>query len=84
MGRTNIFKWMRKERILQVNNAPYQNMMDYFKVIKVDNNGFQCNKTLLKAAGIKFIVNRLIKTGYIDNMSTEEVLGKLKDLKEIA
>lgn len=84
MGRNKMYKWMREEKILQTNNAPYQNMMDKFKVIKVDNNGFTCTKTLLKGDGVKFVVNRLIKNGYINNLTTEEVLDKLRDMTEVA
>lgn len=84
MGRNNLYKWMRKEKMLQINNAPYQNMMDKFKVIKVDNNGYICTKTLLKGDGVKFVVNRLIKSGYINNLTTEEVLYKLKGMTEVA
>lgn len=84
MGRNKMYKWMREEKMLQTNNAPYQNMMDNFKVIKVDNNGFVCTKTLLKGDGVKFVVNRLIKNGYINNLTTEEVLDKLKDMTEVA
>lgn len=84
MGRNKMYKWMREEKMLQTNNAPYQNMMDKFKVIKVDNNGFACTKTLLKGDGVKFVVNRLIKKGYINNLTTEEVLDKLRDMTEVA
>lgn len=84
MGRNKLYKWMREEKILQNNNAPYQNMMDKFKVIEVENNGYSCTKTLIKGEGIKFIVNRLIKNGYINNLINEEVLEKLKDLTEVA
>ena len=84
LGRNNMFKWMRGEKMLQGNNTPYQNMVDYFKVIKIDKEGRVFTKTLLKAKGVKFVVNRLIKNGYIDNMSKDEVLEVLKDLQEVA
>lgn len=84
MGRNNLYKWMREEKILQTNNTPYQNMMDKFKIIEVENNGFACTKTLLKGNGVRFIVNRLIKKGYINDLTSEEVLYKLRDMVEVA
>ena len=84
MGRNNMFKWFRENKMLQDNNIPYQNMTDKFKVVYTQRNGQTYTKTLLKADGVKYVVKKLIKDGYIEGMSTEEILDKLKNLEEVA
>ena len=84
MGRNNMMKWMREEKILKNNNEPYQNMMDKFNVIKVEKNERYYTKTLLKPKGVKFLVEKLKKQGYIENISYNDILNKLTNSKEVA
>lgn len=80
MGRNNLFKWLKEQKILDKNNVPYQHYMKYFKVIPVINEkGFQSSKTLLQPKGVDYIVKRLIKGGKVITKSVEEILGELEN-----
>lgn len=82
MGRNKMFRWLREERMLQSDNIPYQNMMDKFKVVYTERNGKMFAKTLVKGEGVKYIIKKLIKDGYIDSMTVDEIMDKLKDMEE--
>ena len=82
MGRNNMMKWLRKEKILQEDNQPYQKMMDKFRIIKTEKNGRLYNKTLLTSKGVKFLVEKLTKQGYIKDINYNDVLNKLTNYQE--
>ncbi|UUV25854.1 MULTISPECIES: phage antirepressor KilAC domain-containing protein [Lysinibacillus] len=78
LGRNNLFKWLREQKILQSNNIPYQKYMDYFKVIPVVNQFGKTNdKPLLKSKGVDFLVKRLIKDDKIVTKSVSQILNEL-------
>lgn len=78
LGRNNLFKWLREQKILQSNNIPYQKYMDYFKVIPVVNQFGKTNdKPLLKSKGVDFLVKRLIKDDKIVTKSVNQILNEL-------
>lgn len=80
-GRNKLFEWMRNKSILRYNNEPYQQYVDYFKVIYINKNGYENSKTLLTGKGIGYIIKRLIKDSKI-SYSYDEAMGKLDNLKE--
>ena len=81
LGRNNFFEWMRNKGVLMSNNVPYQRYSEYFKVIPIQNNKFADSKTLLKANGIKYIINKLIKDGKVITKSVDEILSELEPEK---
>lgn len=83
LGRNNMFKYLKENKILKDNNSPYQNMTEYFKIVKVEKNNTYYTKTLLKAKGVKYIVKKLIKDGYI-TLELSDVMTKLEELQEVA
>lgn len=69
MGRSNFFKWLRRNGILMRDNIPYQRYSDHFKVINViGKDGRWHKQTVMKYKGIEYIVKRLIKDGYIEKI----------------
>lgn len=85
MGRNNMFEWMREQKILMNNNQPYQKYIDYFKVLPVENkfNGKMNYKTMIKANGVKYIFERLIKDKKIIPKSIDEVLAELSEFDKV-
>ena len=81
LGKINMFRWLRDSKILNDKNIPYQRYSEYFKVINVTKNDREFTKTMLKGNGVKFMVKQLIKDGYIDNLSPDEVYAKLEVMK---
>ena len=81
LGKINMFRWLRDSKILNDKNIPYQRYSEYFKVINVTKNDREFTKTMLKGNGVKFVVKQLIKDGYIDNLSPDEVYAKLEVMK---
>lgn len=79
LGRNNLFKWLREKKMLMNNNIPYQNFIDYFKIISVENKftGRIDNKTLIKPQGIKYIYNKLMKEGMVIDKSFDDVVKEL-------
>lgn len=72
IGRNNLFKILREERILQPNNIPYQEYIDrgYFRVVeqRYDKPYGEVGiniKTLVFQKGIDFIRKLLINKGYV-------------------
>lgn len=72
IGRNNLFKILREEKILQPNNIPYQEYIDrgYFRVVeqRYDKPYGEVGiniKTLVFQKGIDFIRKLLINKGYI-------------------
>ena len=80
LGRNKLFQWLKDNKILMSNNIPYQNMMDYFKVISVENkfNGHINNKTLITPKGIKYIYKRLLKDNKVIDKDFETIISELK------
>ena len=77
LGRNNLFKWLKENKILMDSNSPYAIYSDYFKVIPVTKNGFNSNKPLLKSKGISFIVKKLIKEGRIETKSYKKIIENM-------
>lgn len=84
MGRNNMFKWLREQKILMKNkNSPYQQFVKYFKVIPtVHENGYPGTKTLIKPKGVNYIIKRLLKDGKIVTKSTDEIISELEGVSE--
>lgn len=78
LGRNNLFKWLKENKILTNKNEPYQQFNDYFKVIVTTSNGYTSTKTLLKPKGIDFLVKRLINNNKIIPKSIEQIKEELK------
>jgi hypothetical protein len=81
LGRNNFFEWLKKQDILRGNREPYQQYMKYFKVIPLYDNRFANSKTLIRATGVKYIVNKLIKDGKVVTKSVDEILKELEPEK---
>ncbi|WP_297419725.1 phage antirepressor KilAC domain-containing protein [Clostridium sp.] len=83
LGRNNLFKWMRDKEILMYNNQPYQRYIDYFKVLPIENKYTHRTdyKTMIKANGIKYIINKLIKDGKVITKTVDEILTVLEPEK---
>lgn len=82
-GRNKLFEWMRDNKILNMNNIPFQNQMSHFKVIPIENNKFATSKTLIKSQGISYIVKKLIKDGILKKQSYDCIIKNLSEnLKE--
>jgi phage antirepressor YoqD-like protein len=79
MGRNNLYSWLREQGFLMHTNSPYQKYSEYFKILPVKNNytGRDDNKTLIKAKGIKYIFEKLIKDGKVISKSINEVIEGL-------
>lgn len=81
LGRNNMFKWLRENKLLMQDNNPYQNYMKYFKVIPVvSSNGFKSSKTMLKPNGIEYVVKRLIKDGKIITRDVDAIIDELESI----
>ena len=80
LGRNNLFKWLKENKILMNTNIPYQNMIEYFKVISVENKWTSRidNKTLITPKGIKYIYKRLLKDNKVINKDFETIIKELK------
>lgn len=71
MGRTNLFKFLREQKILQNDNQPYQTYVDrgYFRIVEskfnTPNGDTHINyKTVVFQKGIDFIRKKLKEHGY--------------------
>lgn len=84
MGRNNMMKWLRDEKILMNDsnkNMPYQQHIgNHFKVIYVNTkNNSTVAKTLLTGKGIIYVVKRLIKSGKLtSDITGKDVLSQLE------
>ena len=83
MGKNSLFKYLRENKIFMDNNEPYATHIKYFKVVPVTKyNKFGSiivPKTLIKPEGIKYIVSRLMKDGYIVLKSYSQILDELSE-----
>jgi len=82
LGRNNMFKWMKENKMLMSNNKPYQHYMIYFSVIPVTKNGYTNYKPLIKPNGVDYLMKRLIKAGKVITKSVEDVLKELEGLEK--
>lgn len=71
IGRNNLFKFLRQQKILTEDNRPYQQYIDrgYFRTIEQKyNKGYGETginiKTVVYQSGVDFIRKRLIESGY--------------------
>jgi len=79
-GRNKLYEWMREQKFLMHDNCPYQTHSEHFKVLPVKNKYTDRvdNKTLIKAKGVKYIFEKLIKDGKVIPKSINEVIEELK------
>ena len=83
MGKNNLFKYLRENKIFMDNNEPYATHIKYFKVVPVTKynkfGSIVVPKTLIKPEGIKYIVSRLMKDGYVVLKSYSQILDELSE-----
>ena len=83
MGKNSLFKYLRENKIFMDNNEPYATHIKYFKVVPVTKynkfGSIVVPKTLIKPEGIKYIVSRLMKDGYIVLKSYSQILDELSE-----
>lgn len=77
-GRNKMFAWLKENKILMLNNIPYQTFSKYFNIITTEKNGRTFTKTMIKATGIKYIYNKLYKSGMIVEKPIEQIIKELK------
>jgi len=79
LGRNNMFAWLREMGILMEGNYPFQQYLQYFKVLPIENphTGRTDYKTLIKPNGVKYIVKKLIEDGKMVTKSVSEILAEL-------
>lgn len=72
LGRNNMYKWLRDNKILMGNNMPYQQFINQ-KFFIIKPNGYHKEhgkiiedfKTMITKKGIDYLLKRLAKDGYI-------------------
>ena len=83
LGKNNLFKYLRENKIFMENNEPYATHIKYFKVVPVTKynkfGSIVVPKTLIKPEGIKYIVSKLMKDGYIVLKSYSQILDELSE-----
>ena len=83
MGKNSLFKYLRDNKIFMDNNEPYATHIKYFKVVPVTKynkfGSIVVPKTLIKPEGIKYIVSKLMKDGYIVLKSYSQILDELSE-----
>lgn len=81
MGRNKLFAYLKENSILKDDNEPYQSYIEYFEVKFIPKTSCYGKKyypkTLINAKGIKFLMNRLIKDGYLMTKTTEQIIEEL-------
>lgn len=80
LGRNKMFSWLRVNNILRLNNEPYQRYADHFKVCIENKNNRNVTKTLIKPDGIKLILNKLKKEGYIKDYNISDIISNLETI----
>ena len=83
MGRNNLFKFLKSEKMLMKNNAPYQPFAKHFKYEFINNNGRLVPKTTIKGSGVKLLIKRLAKKGYIVSITYNEAMERLNKREEL-
>ena len=83
LGKNNLFKYLRDNKIFMDNNEPYATHIKYFKVVPVTKynkfGSIVVPKTLIKPEGIKYIVSKLMKDGYVVLKSYSQILDELSE-----
>ena len=83
MGKNNLFKYLRENKIFMENNEPYATHIKYFKVVPVTKytkfGSIVVPKTLIKPEGIKYIVSKLMRDGYVVLKSYSQILDELSE-----
>lgn len=87
MGAKNIFKYLRKEKILidaeytHRHNLPYDKYREYFQVKQIEKETFYDIKTFTKTyftgKGVKWFLNRLVKVGLLTNSQKDCVANEI-------
>ena len=87
MGAKNIFKYLRKEKILidaeytHRHNLPYDKYREYFQVKQIEKETFYDIKTFTKTyftgKGVKWFLNRLVKAGLLTNSQKDCVANEI-------
>lgn len=83
IGRNKMFKFLKSEKILMRNNEPYQAFMKYFKYEFINKNDKLVPKTTIKGSGIKLLIRRLAKKGYIVPITYDEAMERLNKREEL-
>lgn len=83
VGRNNLFKFLRDEKMLMKNNEPYQAYAKYFKFEFINKNDRFVSKTTIKGSGIKSLIKRLAKKGYITSITYNEAMERLNRREEL-
>ena len=83
MGKNSLFKYLRDNKIFMENNEPYATHIKYFKVVPVTKynkfGSIVVPKTLIKPEGIKYIVSKLMRDGYVVLKSYSQILDELSE-----
>ena len=81
--KNNLFKYLRENKIFMENNEPYATHIRYFKVVPVTKynkfGSIVVPKTLIKPEGIKYIVSKLMRDGYVVLKSYSQILDELSE-----
>ena len=83
IGRNKMFKFLKSEKILMRNNEPYQAFVKYFKYEFINKNDKLVPKTTIKGNGIKLLIKRLAKKGYIVPITYDEAMERLNKREEL-
>lgn len=78
MGRNNLFKYFRENKLLRVNNEPYQNYINHFEIKFVTKGDIVNHKTLITDKGVKLVFNKLVEDGYIITKTLQQITDELK------
>lgn len=83
IGRNKMFKFLKSEKMLMRNNEPYQAFVKYFKYEFINKNDKLVPKTTIKGNGIKLLIKRLAKKGYIVPITYDEAMERLNKREEL-
>ena len=80
LGQNNLFKWLRSEKILLLDNTPTSVYQKHFTLVnhKVDSLGANKPTTMFKLESLPWLVNRLARSGYLVSKTHDELLELLK------
>lgn len=83
IGRNKMFKFLKSEKMLMRNNEPYQAFMKHFKYEFINKNDKLVPRTTIKGSGIKLLIRRLAKKGYIVSITYDEAMERLNKREEL-
>ena len=91
LGRNKMFAYLRNIDVFKSDNLPYARYEKYFEVkytIKADSFGNSRNfvQSRINAQGMKYILKRLEKDGFIITKTVDQIVAELTDIenKEVA